>query len=98
MLNAGGFAKVVDNVTTLTTPGETVDVLVTEEGVAVNPRRDDLRDRLHAAGIRVVPIEQLRDIANARVDKKRAVPATERIAALVEYRDGTVIDVVRAVQ
>ena len=97
-LNAGGFAKVVEHVTTLTTPGETVDVLVTEEGVAVNPRRNDLPDRLHAAGIRVVPIEQLRHIANGRVDKPRAVPATGRIAAVVEYRDGTVIDVVRAVQ
>ena len=60
-LNAGGYAKVVDRVTTVTTPGETVDVLVTEEGVAVNPQREELRDRLVAGGVRVVPIEQLRE-------------------------------------
>ena len=95
-LNAGGFAKVVDQVTTITTPGETIDVLVTEEGVAVNPRRADLRERLLAQGLRVVAIEQLREIARANATAEaRPARASERIVAVVEYRDGTVIDVVR---
>lgn len=95
-LNAGGFAKIVDRVTTVTTPGETVDVLVTEAGVAVNSRRADLRERLLAHGVQVVEIGQLRDVARARATSEaRAVSAAERVVAVVEYRDGTVIDVVR---
>src|SRR5207237_1611671 len=97
-LNAGGHAKLLDKVTTLTTPGETVDVLVTEQGVAVNPRREDLRERLRSARLRVVDIEQLERIARENSAKPRKLSTSERIAAVVEYRDGTVIDVVRAVE
>jgi citrate lyase subunit alpha/citrate CoA-transferase len=97
-LSAGGNAKVVESVTTVTTPGETVDALVTEEGVAVNSHRGDLRDRLQAAGVAVVPIEQLKEMAEGRAEKReRKVPAG-RLVALLEYRDGTLIDVVRAVE
>lgn len=96
-LCAGGFGKVVDRVTTITTPGETVDVLVTEAGVAVNPRRADLRGRLVDAGIEVVPIERLRDLAAASATRAHVGRAEGRVVAVVEYRDGTVIDVVRAV-
>jgi citrate lyase subunit alpha/citrate CoA-transferase len=95
-LSAGGYAKVVDRVGTITTPGETTDVVVTEAGVAVNPRRGELRDRLADAGIEVVSIERLRELARdtaARPD--RAIPG-QRIVAVVQYRDGTVIDAVRA--
>ncbi len=96
-LNAGGYAKVVKQVTTVTTPGETVDALVTEEGVAVNPKRADLRDRVLAAGLPVVPIEQLRERAERGVDKVETRSRDGRVVAVVEYRDGTVIDVVREV-
>jgi len=37
-------------VTTVTTPGESVDIVVTDYGVAVNPRRPDLLEALKAAG------------------------------------------------
>ena len=36
--------------TTVTTPGESVDIVVTDYGVAVNPRRPDLLEALKAAG------------------------------------------------
>ncbi|HKE40123.1 MAG TPA: citrate lyase subunit alpha [Casimicrobiaceae bacterium] len=96
-LNAGGYAKVVDRVTTVTTPGETVDVLVTEAGVAVNPRRGELRDRLVGAGLRVVPIDQLKELAARGASHVHPAARGERVVAVVEYRDGTVTDVVRAV-
>lgn len=95
-LNAGGYAKIVENVTTLTTPGETVDVLVTEEGVAVNSKRADLRERLLSEGIRILPIEQLKEMAEQRsISKLRKVSTGDRIVAVIEYRDGSVIDVIR---
>lgn len=96
-LTGGPFPKVVDRVATITTPGGTIDAVVTEAGVAVNPRRHDLRERLLAAGLSVVPIDQLRAAA-ARAAGVPAPPppeAGERIVGVVEYRDGTVIDVVR---
>ncbi len=86
---------IVDRVLTATTPGETVDCLVTEHGVAVNPRRPDLMRRLCAAGLAVKSIDQLRAEALALTGIPDPVALDDRIVALVEYRDGTVIDVVR---
>jgi len=100
-LKAGMHPKVVEHVTTVTTPGESIDVVVTEAGVAVNPRREDLRDRLITFGIDVVPIQKLFDLANNENRKSftRDVCETDdrRIVALQEYRDGTIIDVLRQV-
>jgi citrate lyase subunit alpha / citrate CoA-transferase len=95
-LNANGYAKVVDRVHTVTTPGETVDVVVTEAGVAVNPRRVELCERLVAGGIRVVGIDELRDVAARGAVKPKPPVSSGRIVGVVEYRDGTVLDVIRA--
>lgn len=90
--------KIVDRVRCLTTPGETIDVVVTEAGVAVNPRRAELGDRLRSAGIDVVPIEHLRaasgpnPIGPTVADRGQS---ESRIVAVVEYRDGSVIDAIR---
>ncbi|MBV9654327.1 MAG: citrate lyase subunit alpha [Acetobacteraceae bacterium] len=97
-LTAGRFAKIVRRVSTVTTPGETVDAVATEAGIAVNPRRDDLRERLAGAGLPVVPIEQLHEQAcrlSGGVAAASAPRADERIVAVVQYRDGSVIDVIR---
>ena len=96
-LNAGGYAKVIDRVTTVTTPGETIDVLVTEAGVAVNPRREELRERLIASGLPVVPIEALKDLALRAATRAPAVNRAGRVVGVIEYRDGTVTDVIGAV-
>jgi citrate lyase subunit alpha/citrate CoA-transferase len=98
-LNAGGFAKLTERVTTITTPGSTVDVLVTDEGIAVNPRRTDLIELLQASGIGLRTIGELKAIADERAVRPAPVRSDAgRIVAVVEYRDGTVIDVVRMVQ
>jgi citrate lyase subunit alpha/citrate CoA-transferase len=95
-LKAGAVPKIVERVTTVTTPGESIDVIATEAGVAVNPRRDDLVDRLASAGLRVVPIEKLFDLANDGA-LPRVSPGSDgedrRIVGIQEYRDGTVVDV-----
>ena len=42
---------IVDEVTTVTGPGELVDVIATERGIAINPRRQDLIDAVKGKGL-----------------------------------------------
>ncbi len=96
-LAAGGGSKIVDRVGCVTTPGATIDVVVTDAGIAVNPRREDLARRLKDAGLAVRSIEALFQAAGAPVAPARPAGEGGRIVAVVEYRDGSVIDVVRQV-
>lgn len=84
-----------DKVTTVTTPGESIDVLVTERGIAVNPRRTDLLEKLKNTQLPVMSIEDLKNIAEKITGKPKEIEFSEDIVAVMEYRDGTVIDVVR---
>lgn len=86
---------VKDRVITVTTPGESVDVVVTEYGVAVNPRRQDILAALRDSNLPLRTIEELRDDAYALVGKPEDIQFEDKVVALVEYRDGTIIDVVR---
>ncbi|MGI6691584.1 MAG: citrate lyase subunit alpha [Christensenellales bacterium] len=83
---------VVDKVLCVSTPGSTVDVLVTQRGIAVNPARPDLRDRLRAAGLPVYAIEDLKRMAEKITGVPRDIPPLGRAVADVEYRDGAIID------
>ncbi len=91
----GRLPIVMDRVLTATTPGETVDVLVTDQGVAVNPRRNDLTGLLKAAELPVKNIHDLKLLAERIAGNRAKVIMHEKIVAIVEYRDGTIIDVVR---
>ena len=42
---------IVDEVTTLTGPGELIDVVATERGIAINPQRQDLLDAVKGTGL-----------------------------------------------
>ncbi len=91
----GRLPILLDKVLTVTTPGETVDVLVTEHGVAVNPRRNELTVRLKEAGLPVRDVHELKALAEKMAGVPRTPVFDGRVVGLVEYRDGTVIDVVR---
>ncbi len=91
----GPLPIIIDRVLTATTPGETVDVLVTDQGVAVNPRRSDLTGLLKAAGLPVKNIHDLKLLAERIAGTRAKATMHEKIVAIVEYRDGTIIDVVR---
>jgi len=86
---------VVDEVLTVTTPGETVDVLVTERGIAVNPRREDLLENLKGAKLQILGIEELKNMAYKYCGVPRRPEFKDKIIAVQEYRDGTIIDVIR---
>ena len=88
----GRLPIIIDKVTTRTTPGETVDVLVTERGIAVNPKRTDLQAQLKAAGLKLFAIEELKQVAEGISGKPAVYKPSGRVVAEVEYRDGTIID------
>ncbi|MBP2167430.1 citrate lyase subunit alpha/citrate CoA-transferase [Erwinia toletana] len=89
---------VVKRVTTRVTPGESIDVLVTDHGIAVNPARPEIRQRLVAAGLKVMDIDTLYQRAISLTGEPKPIAFTQRIVGVIRYRDGTVIDVVRQVQ
>ena len=91
----GRLPILLDKVLTVTTPGETVDVLVTEHGVAVNPRRPELAVRMKEAGLPVRDVHELKALAEKMAGIPRTPVFDGRIVGIMEYRDGTVIDVVR---
>ncbi|OWY39689.1 citrate lyase subunit alpha [Xenophilus sp. AP218F] len=89
---------VVKRVTTVVTPGESIDVLVTDHGIAVNPARPEVAERLRAAGLPLMSVEQLRERAVTLTGEPQAIEFTERVVGVIRYRDGSVIDVVRQVK
>lgn len=91
----GRLPMITDAVQTISTPGETVDVIVTERGVAINPLRPDLVEHLKGAGLPLMDIRALRDLAYDMAGTPDPIHVTDEITAVLEYRDGTVLDVVR---
>lgn len=94
----GRIPCVVEKVLTTVTPGASVDVLVTDHGIAVNPARQDLIDNLRDAGVSLMTIEQLQQRAEQLTGKPEPVEFTDRVVAVVRYRDGSVIDVIHQVK
>ena len=85
---------IVDEVTTLCGPGELIDVVVTERGIAINPRRQDLLDAVAGSDLPIRPIADLK----AELDRICGVPEKPQLSndpvAVVKWVDGTVIDTV----
>ncbi len=86
-----------DEVTTVCGPGELIDVVITERGIAINPLRTDLIEKVSGSGLPLKTIEQLKKEAEEICGKPAKPGFTDRIVAAVKWVDGTVIDVVREV-
>lgn len=97
-LTRGRIPTVVNKVNTVITPGETVDVLVTDRGIAINPRRSDLIESLKGKGVPIVTIEELRYMAEKVVGKPKPIEYKDRVVAVIEYRDGSIIDVINRIK
>ncbi|MBN2899289.1 MAG: citrate lyase subunit alpha [Clostridia bacterium] len=94
----GRIPSIVDAVDTIVTPGSSVDVLVTERGIAINPRRDDLIACFKDSKLNIIPIEDLEKTARKIVGEKKRIQHGERVVGIIEYRDGSIIDVVKEVK
>lgn len=91
----GRIPCVVDEVTTLITPGSSVDVIVTEYGIAVNPRRPELKERLEKAGLNIVDINSLKERAKKVIGDAQPLPFGDKVVGVVMNRDGSVQDVIK---
>ena len=86
---------VVDELVCTSTPGEYVDVLVTQFGIAVNPRNAELHERLVAAGLPVTDIRKLRKFAVEISGVGEKPSFGDHVVASVKWRDGTTLDEIR---
>jgi citrate lyase subunit alpha / citrate CoA-transferase len=86
---------IVDEVTTLCGPGELIDVIITERGIAINPLRQDLIDSVKDSGLPLKTIHELRAEAEKICGKPLKPRFEDDVVAAVKWVDGTVIDIIR---
>lgn len=92
-LSRARMSIVLDHVGCISTPGRSIDVLVTQCGVCVNPLRSDLRERFIDAKLPIIDIRQLKLYA----EELNGIPSgsyknTSRVVANVYNRDGSLLD------
>ena len=85
---------VTDHVTCISTPGKDIDVLVTQGGIAVNPRNGELKERLLSAGLPIIDIVELKEKTERITGKPAKLPKGDRVVANVISRDGDLLDVI----
>lgn len=83
---------VMDRVTCISTPGKNIDVLVTQGGIAVNPQRGELRERLISAGLPVLDICALKEKAERITGVPQKITRGDRVVAQVLDREGNLQD------
>jgi citrate lyase subunit alpha/citrate CoA-transferase len=98
-----GFPRIVESVYTCSVPGECIDVAVTEEYVAFNPKSKakymgTLKKNAAASGLKVVTIEELHELSKKAAAEFGGTPPrpelTDEPVEVVEWRDGTILDTI----
>jgi citrate lyase subunit alpha / citrate CoA-transferase len=91
---------IVDEVTTLCGPGELIDVIVTERGIAINPLRKDLLKAVKGSQLPIRKIEDLQkevlEICGGKPEKPKF--NRNKVVAVIKWVDGTLIDSVYALK
>jgi citrate lyase subunit alpha/citrate CoA-transferase len=82
-----------EKVTTISTPGDVVDAIVTDKGIAINPRRKDLLEKAKGK-INIVPIEDLKQIGYDETGGPQKLEFTDKIVGMTKWFDGTVLDII----
>ena len=80
-----------ENVTTVTTPNDVVDAVVTNEGIAINPKRKDLLEKVKGK-INLVSIEELKNMAYVQTGKPVPLNLGDEVVAEIKWTDGKIID------
>lgn len=85
---------ITERVSCVSTPGRDIDVFVTQYGIAVNPKNEELRDRLIRAHLPIVSIEELKAKAESLCGVPKALEHGKRVVAKVIGRGGEVQDLI----
>ncbi len=85
---------IVDEVTTLVGPGELIDVIVTERGIAINPKRKDLLNAVKKSSLHIKPIKEIYEEVNEICGGMPAKPKLnkKKVVAVIKWVDGTLLD------
>ena len=85
---------ILDEVTTLCAPGELVDVIVTERGIAINPLRKDLMKAVKNSSLPIRPIKEIQEEVYRLCGGSPAKPDVDKrkVVAVVKWVDGTLLD------
>jgi citrate lyase subunit alpha/citrate CoA-transferase len=94
----GRIPTVVEKVETIITPGSSVDVLVTDRGIAVNPKNTWLIEKLKEDNLPLLDIDQLVQMNETLLGQRKNIEYYEEIVGIIEYRDGSIIDYVKKVK
>ncbi|NLY21282.1 MAG: citrate lyase subunit alpha [Tissierellia bacterium] len=87
-----------DRVDVITTPGNTVDILVTERGISVNPLRTDLIEKFKEAKVDIIDIHDLKKYAEDIMGTPKKIEKTGKIVGLSQSRDGSILDYIYEVK
>ncbi|WP_261858551.1 citrate lyase subunit alpha [Photobacterium sanguinicancri] len=88
----GRIPTLVSKVLNTVTMGDSIDVLVTDHGIAVNPNRQDVITHLTNNNIDLTDINELQQRAAMLVGDASPIRYTDRVIANIRYRDGSVLD------
>ncbi|WP_462281058.1 citrate lyase subunit alpha [Salinivirga cyanobacteriivorans] len=94
----GRLPIIKKNVNNVVTPGESVDVVVTERGICVNPKNKELKANLLEAGMHVREIADLEKEVDKITGTPEKIEHTNKIVGVIEYRDGTIIDTIKQIK
>ncbi len=88
------ISVIKDEVTTICGPGELIDVIVTERGIAINPLRKDLLEKLKGSSLPIKTIDELKAEGDAICGPAEKPRFTNKAVAVVKWVDGTIIDTI----
>ena len=83
---------VTDRVKCISTPGKDIDVLVTQGGIAVNPKNVELKEKLINAGLPVIDIKELKKKTERITDTPEMLSKGDKVVAEVIGRNGEILD------
>jgi citrate lyase subunit alpha/citrate CoA-transferase len=86
-----------DKVTTITTPGEVVDAIVTDNGIAINPIRKDLIEKIDK-NLDIIDINELRDMAYNSTGGPQNLEFEDKLVGCTKWFDGSILDVIKKVK
>ena len=82
------------HIQTVSTPGTSIDIIVTERGIAINPKRQDLISKLKASKLNILTIHDLYQMSMDIAGKPLEHIHDEKIVGVIRYRDGSIIDTI----